>query len=281
MPRNRLRCALLSTAHVHADSYAGVLAQMQEATLAAVWDDQPDRGRAFAQHYQTRFVDDVDRLLACDELDAVIITAENVRHRALCEAACAAGKHVLCEKPLATTAEDAEAMLAAAARAHVILATAFPLRHSLPAQGIRDLLRSGTTGAVLAVRATNRGALPPGWFLDPVLSGGGAIMDHTVHVVDLLRWYLDDEPVEVYAVCSNLLHRKPVEDLACLTITFRSGVVASLDPSWSRLPSFPFETDVTMEIGCEQATLQLDAFGQHCADLSQAVAPCRRAALGS
>jgi predicted dehydrogenase len=88
-------------------------------------------------------------------------------------------------------------------------------------------------------------------------------MDHTVHVVDLLRWCLDDEPAQVYAVCSNLLHGKPVEDLACLTITFGSGVVATLDPSWSRTSSYPYETDVTMEIGCEQATLQLDAFSRH------------------
>jgi UDP-N-acetylglucosamine 3-dehydrogenase len=262
MANDRLHCALLSTAHLHAESYAAVLGRLPQTTLTAVWDDQAERGRAFAQRHQVPFAADLDQLLAADDLDAVIITAENVRHRALCQAACAAGKHVLCEKPLATTAEDAEAMLAAAARAHVTLATAFPMRHNPPARRIWELLQGGGSGAVLAVRATNRGALPPGWFLDPALAGGGAIMDHTVHVADLLRWYLNDEPVEVYAVCNNLLHGQAVEDLACLTITFRSGVVATLDPSWSRLPSFPYESEVTMEIGCEQATLQLDAFGR-------------------
>jgi predicted dehydrogenase len=169
---------------------------------------------------------------------------------------------VLCEKPLATTNEDARAMIAAAAAAGVTLATAFPLRHNLPARAVKRTLDEGVIGEVLAVRATNRGQVPPGWFLDPALAGGGAVLDHTVHVLDLLRWCLQDEPVEVYAEISHGLHGLPVEDAAFLTVTFASGMVATLDPSWSRPTSFPTWGDLTMEIAGAKGTINLDAEAQ-------------------
>lgn len=257
-----LRCAVLSMAHVHAPAYATVLQRLPSTDLVAIWDDDEERGQAAADGYGVAFESNVDTLLAHADVDAVIITAETARHRTLCAAACEAGKHVLCEKPLVTNLDDAEAMIEAADRAHVILATAFPMRHNPPAMAVKQHLDVGSLGQVLAVRATNHGTLPPGWFQDPTLAGGGAVMDHTVHVVDLLRWYLGDEPVTVYVEMSHDLNHVAVEDAAFLTITFRSGVVATLDPSWSRPPSFPTWGDVTMEVACERGTLQLDAFAQ-------------------
>lgn len=258
--------ALLSAAHVHAPAYAHALARLSTgaaaARLVAVWDDDTAHGAALAAQFGVPFSEDLDALLARPDLDAVVITAENARHRALCEAACAAGKHVLCEKPLATTAADAEAMIAAAARARVVLATAFPMRHNGPARAAKEAIDEGAIGRILAVRATNHGTLPPGWFLDPALSGGGAVLDHTVHVIDLLRWYLRDEPIEVYAETSHGLHGLTVEDAALLTVTFAGGVVVTLDPSWSRPPAFPIWGDVTMEISGDRGVLQLDAFAR-------------------
>jgi predicted dehydrogenase len=257
-----LRCAILSAAHLHAAAYANALQRLPDVTLAAVWDDNAARGRAFAEQRGVPYLPDLEAHGAWDAFDAVVITAENARHATLCQAACRAGKHVLCEKPLATTNADAAAMIAAADAAHVVLATAFPMRHSLPAQAVRRAIVDGTIGDVLAVRATNHGQMPLGWFRDPALAGGGAVMDHTVHVVDLLRWYLEDEPVEVYAEISHGFHNIEVDDAAFLTITFRSGVVVTLDPSWSRPASFPMWGDLTMEIAGTKGTIGLDAFTQ-------------------
>jgi predicted dehydrogenase len=253
---------MLSAAHVHAPAYAGVLQTLPDAALAVIWDDDPRRGSAFAQQYGVPFLPDLEEPGLWDRCDAVLITAENAKHAALCRAACRAGKHVLCEKPLATTNADAAAMIAAAADAGVTLATAFPLRHNLPARAVKRALDEGVIGEVLVVRSTNHGQVPPGWFLDPALAGGGAVMDHTVHVLDMLRWYLQKEPVEVYAEISHGLHGLPVEDAAFLTITFASGVVATLDPSWSRPASFPTWGDLTMEIAGSKGTINLDAEAQ-------------------
>jgi UDP-N-acetylglucosamine 3-dehydrogenase len=256
-----LRVAILSMAHVHAPAYAAALADMAEADLAAIWDDDEARGAESAAGLGVPFVPDLEALLG-GEVDAVVITSENARHRELAVAASRAGKHILCEKPIATTREDAEVMIAAAERAGVILATAFPMRHNLPARSAKRAIESGVIGTPIAIRATNHGTLPPGWFTNPALSGGGAVMDHTVHVADLLRWYLGEDPAEVYAEMSNGLYHLAVEDSAFLTLAFPSGLVATLDPSWSRPPSFPTWGDVTMEIAGDRGTLYLDAFAQ-------------------
>ncbi len=258
-----LRFALLSTAHVHAPEYADALAVLPEATLAAVWDDDAARGQSFADSRAVPFLHDLDAPGAWDSFDAVIIASENAKHVQLCLAACRAGKHVLCEKPLAIHGQDAAAMIEAAAKAGVTLATAFDMRQSLPARAAKRAIEDGRLGEVLTIRATNRGQMPPGWFADLGLAGGGAVMDHTVHVVDLARWYLGEEPVEVYAETSNGLHRGELEDTAFLTMTFRSGAVLTLDPSWSRPPSFPLWGDLTMEICGTLGTMMVDALAQN------------------
>jgi predicted dehydrogenase len=259
----RTRIALLSAAHVHAEPYARVLEAASDCSFTLVWDDDEGRGEALAQKLSIPFEASLSRALRKEIVDAVIITAENARHHALCLAACAAGLHVLCEKPLALTAAHAEDMISAAERARVLLATAFPMRHNLPAQRLKEHLRTGAIGPVVAVRATNHGSMPSGWFGDPDLAGGGAVMDHTVHVVDMLRWYLEDEPVEVYCQMSNGLFHGAVEDVAFMIITFARGVVVTLDPSWSRpAASFPTWGDLTLEIAGVEGTAQLDAFAQ-------------------
>ncbi len=257
-----LRVALLSMAHVHAPSYAAALHHLPETDLVAIWDDDSVRGQEAAIRFGVPYRANLNELLQGNDIDAVVITSENVKHRALAVASAEAGKSILCEKPIATTREDAEAMISAAERHGVTLAMAFPMRHNLPAQRTREVLLSGAIGETIAIRATNHGTLPPVWFTDPDLSGGGAVMDHTVHVADLLRWYTGEDPENVYAEMSNRLYELPVEDSAFLTLSFPSGLTATLDPSWSRPSSFPTWGDVTMEIAGTRGTLRLDAFAQ-------------------
>ncbi len=154
------------------------------------------------------YVDTVEELLA-QGVDAVVVTSENARHRALVEQAAAAGAHVLCEKPLATTWEDGLAMRAAADAAGVLLMVAFPVRFAGTFARLSATKRAGRLGEVLSVRGANNGMLPltRSWFTEPELSGGGAIVDHVVHIADLLDALLDGTPaVTVTAVTNRVLH---------------------------------------------------------------------------
>lgn len=258
-----LRIAILSTAHLHADSYAHALGALPGAALACLWDDDPERGPRKAAEYGAAHEADLDAALgACD---AVVICSENARHRELTEAAAGAGRHVLCEKPLAITAEDARAMIAACEEAGVLLGTAFPVRHSGPAWWMRDAVRNGTLGEVLMIRGTNRGTNPGGWFVDPALSGGGAVTDHTVHVADVIRFITGEEIVSVYAEAdTHFTPDLPVEDRALLMLGLSGGGFASLDPSWSRPGgAFPAWGDVTLQLTGTGGVATMDYTAQH------------------
>ena len=105
--------------------------------------------------------------------------------------------------------------------------------------------------------------MPGGWFIEKARSGGGAVIDHTVHVADLLRWMLQDEVVEVYAEIGNLIYPDiHIDDCGILSLRFASGAFATIDTSWSRPRINPVGGDVTMEIVGREGVLVLDAFRQ-------------------
>lgn len=257
-----VKIGILSMAHMHAYSYAAAIRAIEGAELVGIADHDAERARAAAQQFGTKAFDSYEALLSAD-IDAVVIGSENVRHRSLCEMAASAGKHVLCEKPLATTVEDGEAMIAACHASGVQLMTAFPCRFSPAMARLKACVDSGQAGAVLAIRGTNRGRCPFGWFVDKSLSGGGAVIDHTVHVTDLMRWLLQDEVSSVYAEVSNGMFGKEFDDIGFLSMRFQKGVFATLDSSWSRPKSFPTWGDVTLAVVCERGTLYLDMFSQN------------------
>jgi len=258
-----LRVAILSTAHMHAYSYVRALRELPSASLAALWDNDAERGRARAAEWGTVFEADLARAL--DRCDAAIICSENVRHRELTLAAARAGKHVLCEKPLATTVDDAREMVRACREAGVILGTAFPVRHASALLDLRTAIQTGALGRVLMIRGTNRGTNPGGWFVDKTLSGGGVITDHTVHVVDAIRYITGEEITGVYAEADTRFSPDlGVEDCALLTMTLSGGGFASLDPSWSRPDkAFPTWGDVTMQVSGTEGVATFDYLAQH------------------
>lgn len=256
------RIGIMSFAHMHAASYATCLNALPHAQLAAVWDDDARRGRAAAKDFGARFVKDMDRFLASD-IDAVIVCSENVKHRAMVEAAAKAGKWILCEKPLATTVADAKAMVAACKRAGAGLGTAFPCRYVPALIEAKERVARGEFGTLYAAACTNNGQFPGGWFADTALSGGGAVMDHTVHVADALRWITGKEFTEVYCEAGNLFHKDlGIDDVGSLHMTMEGGLIVSHVASWNRPKSFPTWGDVTMELIGEKGVLSVDAFNQ-------------------
>lgn len=256
------KIGVLSYAHIHAASYMGCVNQNPNAVLAGIADDNEERGRKAAEAFGTKYFPSYEALLDSD-IDAVIIASENINHKPLTLMAAKAGKHILCEKPLATTMADGRAMIQACKDAGVQLMTAFPCRFSPAMARLREAVQAGTIGEIMAMKGTNQGLNPGLWFIELDKSGGGAVIDHTVHVTDLMRWITGKEPVEVYAEISNRMYHGDYDDSGILTISFDGGVFSTLDTSWSRPKTYPTWGNVTLEITGTEGVIAMDMFAQN------------------
>jgi predicted dehydrogenase len=253
-----MKIGIASLAHVHAGPYATLLDADPEIELLVA-----ESGTTGP--WDATYFDSYQKMLAAHP-DGVIVCTENVHHREVVEAAAAAGAYVLCEKPLATTVADAEAMVAACAAAGVGLMTAYPVRFSPAVRTAQLAVESGQLGKILAITGLNNGRLPRerGWFVDPELAGGGALMDHTVHLADIFSLLVSAPPVEVFAQTNRILHAQTagVETGGLVVIRYADGTVASIDCSWSRPDGYPTWGGLSFDILGERGTVRVDAFGQ-------------------
>ncbi|WP_188454941.1 Gfo/Idh/MocA family protein [Virgibacillus oceani] len=257
-----MRIGMMSFAHMHAHGYTNSLLKLPNVELAGIFDDDMERGKEAAGKYHTEHFGDQATFLA-QEMDAVIICSENIRHKEMVLNAAKAKKHILCEKPIATTVEDAEEMIRVCKENGVILQIAFPVRFSSPIQQLKDMINRGELGEIIAFRTTNRGQNPGGWFIDDQQSGGGAVLDHTVHMVDIMRWYLGKEIIEVNAIVDSYFHNIDIDDAGILTLEFENGVIATHDSSWSKFTEYPTWGDVTIEVIGTKQTVKADALQEH------------------
>jgi len=179
----------------------------------------------------------VDALLADPKVQAVYISTTNELHFEQVMAAAAAGKHVLCEKPLALKAEEAIAMVQACRNAGVVMATNHHLRNAATHRKMRDLIQQGAIGRPLFARMFHAVYLPPhlqGWRLDKPQAGGGVILDITVHDIDTLRFTLDSELVEVVGMTQTAAMAKAgLEDGVMAVMRFENGVVAQIHDAFT------------------------------------------------
>ncbi|MFS8580742.1 MAG: Gfo/Idh/MocA family oxidoreductase [Novibacillus thermophilus] len=256
-----MNIGIISFAHMHANSYAKHLHRHPEAELTAIWDDDPSRGQRASDAFGARYYDDLDQFLHSD-VDAVLVCSENAKHRDHVVKASQAGKHVLCEKPIATEIRDAEEMIDSCREHGVILQIAYPVRFAPSVERVRDMVQNGELGDILAINGTNHGQMPGGWFVQKEMSGGGAATDHIVHVMDLVRWMLNDEVKSVYAEMDTRFYDIDVEDCGIVSLEMESGTIVTIDPSWSRPKTFPMWGDVKMEMVGTKGTLSVDVLKQ-------------------
>jgi myo-inositol 2-dehydrogenase / D-chiro-inositol 1-dehydrogenase len=226
-----IRIGILGFAHYHANFWSEVFRDSPDVAFAGVWDDDPKRGEESAARYGTRFLPSLDALL--DAVDAVAVCSETAAHRPLIERAAARGKHVLCEKPIAGSREDARAIAAAIDGAGVRFMQSFPKRFDPANHEIRRRLDAGFFGIpwLARVRHGHRyghdAAFTGGWWTDPARAGGGALLDEGVHGADFLRWLFGD-PESVTAMVSDRTSGLAVEDTAVAIYRFPSGLLAEL-----------------------------------------------------
>jgi len=257
-----VKIGMISFAHMHATSYASCLKQIDGVEIVGIYNEDEDQGKVLTKRYGGEFYSDYNKLLE-QELDGVIVCSANVDHKNHVIAAADAGcKHILCEKPIATTVDDAKMMIYRCKENKAELGIAFPCRYIPAVINAKVAIDEDTIGKILAAKTTNHGRMPGGWFIEKGKSGGGAVMDHTPHVVDLLRWFMKSDPVEVYAEIDNKFYNMDIDDTGILTIQFDNGVFATLDTSWSRTKSYPTWGDVTMEIVGTEGVISVDGFAQ-------------------
>lgn len=232
-----MRWALVGASAIASSYMIPALRAQQDGKIISVCSGSRDRAESFAKDNAIPQVfDNLDELLADDRLDAAYISSTNEKHHSQAMAVIAAGKHVLCEKPLAMSREDAAAMVLAAEAAGVTFATNHHLRCSGSHRKIRQLITDGRVGKVLSVRIFHAVHLPPhlqGWRINDPGAGGGVIPDITVHDADVARFLLGEDPVDVVAQMATSGMGDGVEDSAMSVWTMPSGAMVMSHESFT------------------------------------------------
>ena len=235
--------------------------------LAALADPVAERVAELGKRYEAKPYTDYKELLRSPDVDAVVIAGPNSLHAAQTIEALNAGKHVLCEKPMATTREDAKAMMAAAQKNGKYLMIGLNQRLMPPHVRAKEILKSGRLGKVLSFRTAFKHPGPEGWSVDGGKSWffrkGEAFMGVTgdlgVHKADLMRWLLDQEFAEVTAYMSTLDKRDAsgklidIDDNAMIMLKTEKGIIGSMILSWT---NYGQEENYTV-LYCENGVMSL------------------------
>jgi len=212
---------------------AHACADLPGVAVAWVADQDPARTKEVASQVGARATTDNTEAIASD-VDAVVVTVPTPFHRPVTELAAAHGKHVFCEKPIARTIEDAEAMVEVCDRAGVRLMIGHVVRFFPEFVKIREILKSGSLGQIGLVRASRVNARPPGdrnWYRD-LATSGGLVVDLMIHDFDTLRWLFGDIE-RVYAHGLSYTPHQPTSDYALAVLRFTNGVIAHVEGSWA------------------------------------------------
>ena len=228
-----LRVGILSFAHYHANFWTEAFLNDRRVTLAGLWDDDAARGAAASMRFGIPYVSVLDDLL--EAVNAVAVCSETARHRPLIEKAAARRRAILCEKPIATTLEDADAI--GRVVASVPFMQSFPKRLDPASLRLKSIIESGRLGEIRLARIRHghdHGRDPDftsGWWADPRKSGGGTLIDEGVHAFDFLRWLFGD-PIAVQAAITSSPSSE-VEDTAAAILRWRNGLLAEVATSWT------------------------------------------------
>lgn len=229
-----LHVAMLSKWHVHATEYAGYFNKMDDVKITCVWDEDPIRGKAWADEMGVDFEADLDTLLARKDVDAVCIDTPTNMHKDVMIKCAKAGKHMYTEKVMCLTVADCDEVIKAVEENNVIFTISLPQRTYPKFLYIKQAVESGLVGDVTVLRCRNchdgalAGWLPDYWY-DPETTGGGAMMDLGAHPMYLSAWMLGN-PTRIQSMFNNKTGHA-VEDNTISTIEFENGAIAVSETS--------------------------------------------------
>lgn len=252
---DKIRVGIIGAGNIAQSAHIPAYLAQHDVELFAVYDIKHSRAKEVAQKYGFKHAaTSLEELVGMEELDAVSVCTWNNGHAEAVIAAANAGKHILCEKPMAMTVAEAETMAEAVRKNRVTFMMGFVSRFRAESQVIKELADAGKFGEIYYAKCgyIRRRGTPLGWFTDLSKSGGGPVIDLGVHVIDL-TWYFmgKPEPVSVSAVTYHKLgdyKTKGVsrwealdtddlvfetEDSAAALIRFKNGAAMTVDVSWA------------------------------------------------
>ena len=234
----QIRVGLIGCGNIGVGGHLPAYAHIPEAELVAVCDAVEERAHEAAERSGAAVYTDYRLLLEREDIEMVDICVPTYLHAEVAVAAAEAGKHVLCEKPMAHTLDAADAMIEAAKENGVKLMIGQVRRFDHRYASIKAQMDGGKVGRPVFIRRAERQFLPfppEAWQWDP-RRGGGVIMDIGVHATDLFRWLLGQEAVEVYAVARAVREAAREAgsfDHAMITCKFDGGGVGFAEASWA------------------------------------------------
>ncbi len=238
MAGEQIKVGLIGCGNIGAGGHLPAYAHVPEAELVAVCDAVGELAHAAAERSGAAAYTDYRRLLEREDIRVVDICVPTYLHAQAAIAAIKAGKHVLCEKPIAHTLEAADAMIEAAQANGAKLMIGQVRRFDHRYASIKAQIDAGKVGRPVFIRRAERQFLPfppDAWQWDPK-RGGGVILDIGVHATDLFRWFLDEDAVEVYAVAKSVREAAREAgsfDHAMITCKFDGGGVGFAEASWA------------------------------------------------
>ncbi|HEX7070338.1 MAG TPA: Gfo/Idh/MocA family oxidoreductase [Rhodothermales bacterium] len=221
--------------------------------LAVAVDLDRDRATSLAAAHGAEASADWKSVLGRTDVDAVIVSTAPSLHAEMTVAALEAGKHVLCEKPLARSVEECREMVQAADRTGRFLATGFNYRFYPSAAKARELLDSGIIGELDHIRSYtgySATAHDHAWLHDAKVMGGGALRDNGIHLIDLTTWFLGDV-ADIKGFGSNAVWGfEGCEDNGFALLRSKSGRIASLQASWTEWRGYQLKVEIYGTLGC-------------------------------
>lgn len=225
--------------------------------MVSLSDIDQDRAQAVSGKYGGTVERDWRQLVKRDDLDVVVISTPPHLHASMCIAALEAGKHVLCEKPLARTPDEGRRMLEAAEQNNRFIATGFNYRFYPSIQKARALFDSGIIGELDHIRSYAGYSAKDhnhAWLHDADVMGGGALRDNGIHLIDLTQYFLGDVAEVKGFTQGRVWNFDGCEDNGFALLRNKAGNVASLQASWTEWKGYRFLIEIYGKRGCIRAS---------------------------
>jgi len=238
----RLRIGILGTGTIVREFHLPVLLENPRVEVVAVGNLHRSSLETLAGRFGiSRIYTDFRQMARDPGIDAVVNALPNYLHAPVTIEMLQGGKSVLCEKPMAISVAEAQAMTDAAKTHNRMLMMAYPWRFDIEIRWLREMISSGRLGKVFKVRAhsvlAGAGPQPDSWFTRPELSGGGALTDIGIHAINTISFLFDDRlcALRVFCKTSNNFQMTRVEDTATTIVEYDGGLVAIIEAGWHHL----------------------------------------------